>query len=56
MTFSAQDQNRYLMPRQTVKPVAGLAELYGYSYGDQVKPADVTTLDALVAAHIALLW
>lgn len=53
VTFSAQNQNRYLMPRQTVKPVAGLAELYGYSYGDQVKPADVTTLDALVAAHIA---
>lgn len=53
ITFSVQDGNRYLMSRQTVKPVAGLAELYGYSYGDNVKPADVTALDALVAAHIA---
>ncbi|MDR3304445.1 MAG: hypothetical protein LBS85_00225 [Clostridiales Family XIII bacterium] len=36
----------------SVRVTPGLAAQYGYTYAPSVGPADVTTLDALVAAHL----
>lgn len=52
ITFSAQKDNNYIVPRTETEVYPGLAEAYGYSYDKNVKPTDITTLDALVAAHI----
>jgi uncharacterized repeat protein (TIGR02543 family) len=53
VTYQA-DETDFVIARQSVNVHAGLAKEYGYSYDDNVKPTDITALDALVAAHILI--
>ncbi|MEG1869016.1 MAG: S-layer homology domain-containing protein [Clostridiales bacterium] len=52
ISFEVQKEYKFIIPQKTLSVVPGLAKTYGYEYGENVKPNDVTALDALVAAHI----
>jgi hypothetical protein len=45
------DDSGFMLAKQPVIVHPGLAADYGYSYGSNVTPADITALDVLVAAH-----